>query len=163
MAVNVSARQFRQPGFIDQVLLVLARTGADPHLLKLELTESMLLSDVDDVIGKMAALKAHGVGFALDDFGTGYSSLRYLKLLPIDQAKIDRSFVQDMLHSRHAASIVRAIVNLAYSLDLAVVAEGVETREQWRALEAIGCSAFQGYLFGRPAPLAHGAATAALV
>ena len=163
MAVNVSARQFRQPGFIDQVLLVLARTGADPHLLKLELTESMLLSDVDDVIGKMAALKAHGVGFALDDFGTGYSSLRYLKLLPIDQLKIDRSFVQDMLHSRHAASIVRAIVNLAYSLDLAVVAEGVETREQWRALEAIGCSAFQGYLFGRPAPLAHGAATAALV
>jgi diguanylate cyclase (GGDEF)-like protein/PAS domain S-box-containing protein len=153
MAVNVSARQFRQPGFIDQVLMVLQRTGADPRLLKLELTESMLLTDMDDVIGKMAALRAHGVGFALDDFGTGYSSLRYLKLLPIDLLKIDRSFVQDMLHSRHAASIVRAIVNLAYSLDLAVVAEGVETREQWTALEAIGCTAFQGYLFGRPAPI----------
>ncbi|MYN42889.1 EAL domain-containing protein [Duganella sp. FT109W] len=151
MAVNVSARQFRQPGFIDQVRAVLQRTGADPRLLKLELTESMLLADMDDVIGKMAALRAHGVSFALDDFGTGYSSLRYLKLLPIDQLKIDRSFVQDMLHSRHAASIVRAIVNLAYSLDLAVVAEGVETRAQWRALEAIGCTAFQGYLFGRPA------------
>ncbi len=152
MAVNVSARQFRQPGFVDQVLMVLQRTGADPRLLKLELTESMLLTDVDDVIGKMSALRAHGVGFALDDFGTGYSSLRYLKLLPIDQLKIDRSFVQDMLHSRHAASIVRAIVNLAYGLDLAVVAEGVETRAQWTALEAIGCTAFQGYLFGRPAP-----------
>nr|WP_315250841.1 EAL domain-containing protein [uncultured Duganella sp.] len=152
MAVNVSARQFRQPGFVDQVLMVLQRTGADPRLLKLELTESMLLTDMDDIIGKMAALQARGVGFALDDFGTGYSSLRYLKLLPIDQLKIDRSFVQDMLHSRHAASIVRAIVNLANSLDLAVVAEGVETRAQWSALEVIGCTAFQGYLFGRPAP-----------
>lgn len=153
MAVNVSARQFRQPGFVDQVLMVLQRTGADPNLLKLEVTESMLLTDMDDVIGKMAALKARGVGFALDDFGTGYSSLRYLKLLPIDQLKIDRSFVQDMLHSRHAASIVRAIISLASSLDLAVVAEGVETRDQWNALEAIGCAAFQGYLFGRPAPI----------
>jgi len=154
MAVNVSARQFRQPDFIGQVTMVLQRTGADPGLLKLELTESMLLKDVDDVIGKMAALKAHGVGFALDDFGTGYSSLRYLKLLPIDQLKIDRSFVQDMLHSRHAASIVRAIINLAASMDLAVVAEGVESREQWVALEAMGCAAFQGYFFGRPAPAA---------
>ncbi len=152
MAVNVSARQFRQPGFIEQVLMVLQRTGADPCLLKLELTESMLLKDIDDVIGKMAALKARGVGFALDDFGTGYSSLRYLKLLPIDQLKIDRSFVQDMLHSCHAASIVRAIINLADSMDLAVVAEGVESREQWIALEAMGCGTFQGYFFGRPAP-----------
>jgi EAL domain-containing protein (putative c-di-GMP-specific phosphodiesterase class I) len=101
----------------------------------------------------MTTLKAHGVGFALDDFGTGYSSLSYLKLLPIDQLKIDRSFVHDMLHTRHASSIVRAIITLAYSMDLAVVAEGVETREQWSALEAFGCAAFQGYLFGRAVPL----------
>jgi diguanylate cyclase (GGDEF)-like protein len=153
MAVNVSARQFRQPAFVDQVLAVLERTGADPRLLKLELTESMLLTDMDDVIAKMTTLKAHGVGFALDDFGTGYSSLSYLKLLPIDQLKIDRSFVHDMLHTRHASTIVRAIVTLAYSMDLAVVAEGVETREQWSALEAIGCTSFQGYLFGRAVPL----------
>ncbi|WP_229259954.1 bifunctional diguanylate cyclase/phosphodiesterase [Duganella aquatilis] len=153
MAVNVSARQFRQPAFVDQVLAVLERTGADPRLLKLELTESMLLTDMDDVIAKMTTLKAHGVGFALDDFGTGYSSLSYLKLLPIDQLKIDRSFVHDMLHTRHASSIVRAIITLAYSMDLAVVAEGVETREQWSALEAFGCNAFQGYLFGRAVPL----------
>jgi EAL domain-containing protein (putative c-di-GMP-specific phosphodiesterase class I) len=98
-------------------------------------------------------LKAHGVGFALDDFGTGYSSLSYLKLLPIDQLKIDRSFVHDMLHTRHASSIVRAIITLAYSMDLAVVAEGVETREQWQALEAFGCNAFQGFLFGRATPV----------
>nr|WP_315251474.1 EAL domain-containing protein [uncultured Duganella sp.] len=155
MAVNVSARQFRQPAFVDQVLAVLERTGADPRQLKLELTESMLLTDMDDVIAKMTTLKAHGVGFALDDFGTGYSSLSYLKLLPIDQLKIDRSFVHDMLHTRHASSIVRAIITLAYSMDLAVVEEGVETREQWSALEAFGCNAFQGYLFGRAAPLAE--------
>jgi diguanylate cyclase (GGDEF)-like protein/PAS domain S-box-containing protein len=153
MAVNVSARQFRQPAFVDQVLAVLDRTGADPRLLKLELTESMLLTDMDDVIAKMTTLKAHGVGFALDDFGTGYCSLSYLKLLPIDQLKIDRSFVHDMLHTRHASSIVRAIITLAYSMDLAVVAEGVETREQWEALEAFGCNAFQGFLFGRATPV----------
>jgi diguanylate cyclase (GGDEF)-like protein/PAS domain S-box-containing protein len=154
MAVNVSARQFRQAAFVEQVLQVLERTGADPRLLKLELTESMLLTDMDDVIAKMTTLKAHGVGFSLDDFGTGYSSLSYLKLLPIDQLKIDRSFVHDMLHTKHACSTVRAIITLAYSMDLDVVAEGVETREQWSALEAIGCTAFQGYLFGRAAPLA---------
>ncbi|RZT11017.1 PAS domain S-box-containing protein/diguanylate cyclase (GGDEF) domain-containing protein [Duganella sp. CF402] len=155
MAVNVSARQFRQPAFVEHVLAVLDRTGADPRLLKLELTESMLLTDMDDVIAKMTTLKAHGVGFALDDFGTGYSSLSYLKLLPIDQLKIDRSFVHDMLHTRHASSIVRAVITLAYSMDLAVVAEGVETREQWEALEAFGCNAFQGYLFGRAKPVAE--------
>jgi diguanylate cyclase (GGDEF)-like protein/PAS domain S-box-containing protein len=154
MAVNVSARQFRQQAFVGQVLQVLERSGADPRLLKLELTESMLLTDMDEVIARMTTLKAHGVGFALDDFGTGYSSLSYLKLLPIDQLKIDRSFVHDMLLTRHASSIVHAIVMLARSMDLEVVAEGVENREQWSALEAIGCTAFQGYLFGRAAPAA---------
>jgi diguanylate cyclase (GGDEF)-like protein/PAS domain S-box-containing protein len=154
MAVNVSARQFRQQAFVVQVLQVLERTGADPRLLKLELTESMLLTDMDEVIARMTTLKAHGVGFALDDFGTGYSSLSYLKLLPIDQLKIDRSFVHDMLLTRHASSIVNAIVMLARSMDLEVVAEGVENRDQWSALEAIGCTAFQGYLFGRAEPAA---------
>ncbi|MFZ6648845.1 bifunctional diguanylate cyclase/phosphodiesterase [Undibacterium sp. TJN25] len=153
MAVNVSARQFRQPAFVEKVLSILERTGADPYLLKLELTESMLLTDMDDVIVKMTTLKQHGVSFALDDFGTGYSSLSYLQLLPIAQLKIDRSFVQDMLHTRHASSIVRAIVTLAHSMDLNVVAEGVENHEQWSALADIGCKAFQGYFFGRPVPV----------
>ncbi|TFW15866.1 EAL domain-containing protein [Duganella callida] len=155
MAVNVSARQFRHAAFVDGVLAVLDRSGADPRLLKLELTESMLVAEIDEVIAKMTTLKAHGVGFSLDDFGTGYSSLSYLKLLPIDQLKIDRSFVHDMLLTRHASSIVRSIITLASSMDLDVVAEGVETREQWSALEAFGCHAFQGYLFGRAAPAAE--------
>jgi len=103
IAVNISARQFRQPAFAEQVLAVVASSGADPRLLKLELTETMLLSDMDDVIVKMTALKARGIGFALDDFGTGYCSLNYLRRLPIEQLKIDRSFVQDMLHTRRAS------------------------------------------------------------
>ena len=153
IAVNVSARQFRQPAFAERVLQIIARSGADPHLLKLELTESMLLTDVDDVIGKMTLLKSRGVGFSLDDFGTGYSSLSYLKRLPIDQLKIDRSFVHDMLHTPHASTIVRTIVSLAHSMGLQVVAEGVESREQWDSLRLIGCAGLQGYLFGRAVPV----------
>jgi EAL domain-containing protein (putative c-di-GMP-specific phosphodiesterase class I) len=153
IAVNVSARQFRQPDFTQGVLDILNRTGANPRRLKLELTESMLLTDVDDLIRKMSVLKEIGVGFSLDDFGTGYSSLSYLKKLPLDQLKIDRSFVQDMLLTPHASSIVRTIVSLAHSMGLNVVAEGVETAEQWAALRKIGCATFQGYLFGKPAPL----------
>ncbi|OWY28564.1 EAL domain-containing protein [Herbaspirillum robiniae] len=151
IAVNVSARQFRQPEFTQRVLHILERTGANPRRLKLELTESMLLTDVDDLIRKMSQLKERGVGFSLDDFGTGYSSLSYLKKLPLDQLKIDRSFVQDMLLTPHASSIVRTIVSLAQSMGLQVVAEGVETAEQWAALRKIGCATFQGYLFGKPA------------
>jgi diguanylate cyclase (GGDEF)-like protein/PAS domain S-box-containing protein len=150
IAVNVSARQFRQPEFTRRILQIIERTGANPRRLKLELTESMLLTDVEDLIHKMSMLKTHGVGFSLDDFGTGYSSLSYLKRLPIDQLKIDRSFVQDMLLTPHASSIVRTIVNLAQSMGLQVVAEGVETAEQWAALKKIGCGNFQGYLFARP-------------
>ncbi|MBP0598046.1 EAL domain-containing protein [Herbaspirillum sp. LeCh32-8] len=152
IAVNVSARQFRQPDFTQRVLEILNRTGANPRRLKLELTESMLLTDVDDLICKMGVLKEVGVSFSLDDFGTGYSSLSYLKKLPLDQLKIDRSFVQDMLLTPHASSIVRTIVSLAHSMGLNVVAEGVETAEQWAALRKIGCTTFQGYLFGKPAP-----------
>ncbi len=149
LAVNVSARQFRQPDFVDQVMAVLEHTGANPQKLKLELTESLLLDNVEDIIAKMAALKAEGVGFALDDFGTGYSSLSYLKRLPLDQLKIDRSFVQDVLSDPNDAAIARTIVALAQSLGLEVIAEGVETEAQRAFLASQGCHAYQGYLFSR--------------
>jgi diguanylate cyclase (GGDEF)-like protein/PAS domain S-box-containing protein len=153
LAVNVSARQFRHPDFVEQVLAVLHQTGANPQKLKLELTESLLLDDVEDIIAKMTALKAHGVGFSLDDFGTGYSSLSYLKRLPLDQLKIDQSFVRDVLTDPDDAAIARTIVALAQSLRLDVIAEGVETEEQRDFLERNGCHAYQGYLFSRPLPL----------
>lgn len=153
LAVNVSGRQLRLPDFVAVVQGVLARTGAPADRLKLELTESLLLDNKEDTIVKMAALKACGVRFSLDDFGTGYSSLAYLKRLPLDQLKIDQSFVQDMVHEPRDAAIVRTIVSLAESLKLNVVAEGVETAEQRDCLARHGCLAYQGYLFGRPAPI----------
>ena len=122
-------------------------------MLKLELTESLLLDDVDDTIAKMSALRARGVGFSLDDFGTGYSSLAYLKRLPLDQLKIDRSFVRDLLTDPNDAEIARAIINMADSLGLSVIAEGVETEAQRACLANQGCHAYQGYLFGRPGPV----------
>lgn len=152
LAVNVSARQFRQHDFAEGVLATLARTGAAPGRLKLELTESLLLADVDDSIAKMSILKAQGVSFSLDDFGTGYSSLAYLKSLPIDQLKIDRSFVRDLLTDPNDAAIARAIVTLAGSLGLTVIAEGVETAEQRDCLAQQGCNTYQGYYFGCPMP-----------
>ncbi len=151
LAVNVSAAQLRQSDFVGQVLLALKRSGAAASRLKLELTESMLLNDVEDIIQKMNALKGHGIGFLLDDFGTGYSSLAYLNRLPLELLKIDRSFVRDVLVDANAATIARTIVTLAYSLGLAVIAEGVETKEQHEFLLAHGCRTFQGYLFGHPA------------
>ena len=153
VAVNVSARQFRQPDFAAQVLHTLRETGANPRRLKLELTESLLLGDIEDTIGRMVQLKREGVGFALDDFGTGYSSLGYLKRLPLDQVKIDRGFVRDVLTDPNDAAIVRTILALAQSLDLDVVAEGVETAGQLGFLRLHGCEQFQGYLFGRPGPI----------
>ncbi len=153
IAVNVSARQFHQRDFVSDVLATLARAGANPRRLKLELTESLLVRDVEDVIEKMSALKAHGVGFSLDDFGTGYSSLSYLKRLPLDQLKIDQSFVRDILLDADDAAIARMIVALANSLGLAVIAEGVETEAQKAFLAAQGCDAYQGYLFSRPLPV----------
>ncbi|NBX21281.1 MAG: EAL domain-containing protein [Betaproteobacteria bacterium] len=150
LAVNVSARQFRDPEFVPVVLDVLSRTGADPQRLKLELTESMLIDEVDSVIAKMTALKAHGVGFSLDDFGTGYSSLAYLKRLPLDQLKIDQSFVRDVLTDPNDAAISRMVIVLAETLGLSVIAEGVETQAQRDALAALGCPAFQGNYFSRP-------------
>ncbi|EGV17605.1 bifunctional diguanylate cyclase/phosphodiesterase [Thiocapsa marina] len=153
LAVNISARQFRRTDFVDQVLTCIRDTGADPSRLKLEITESLLLDDVEDTVAKMIALKARGVGFALDDFGTGYSSLSYLKRLPFDQLKIDRSFVLDVLTDTNAAAIARTIIALGRTLELAVIAEGVETEEQRDWLAAHGCHAYQGYFFGRPEPL----------
>ena len=153
IAVNVSARQFRQPDFVHMVQKVLQTTGATAHHLELELTESQLVDDVPSVIAKMTALKALGVRLSLDDFGTGYSSLSMLKRLPLNQLKIDQSFVADLLTDSQDANIVRAIVAMGESLDLQVIAEGVETQEQRDALLNLGCRHFQGYLFGRPAPL----------
>jgi diguanylate cyclase (GGDEF)-like protein/PAS domain S-box-containing protein len=153
LAVNVSARQFRQEDFVERLLGIVRHAGIDPRRLKLELTESMLLNDVEQTIGRMQALKKHGIGFSLDDFGTGYSSLSYLQRLPLDQLKIDQCFVRDMLRTQHAASIVQTVVQLATSLGLHVVAEGVEEEAQWAQLRALGCSTFQGYLFGPPMPL----------
>ena len=150
VAVNVSARQFRQPTFVSEVREILAETGANPHRLKIELTESMLLGDLECTIERMTQLQRDGVSFALDDFGTGYSSLSYLKRLPLDQVKIDQSFVRDVLTDPNDAAIVRTILALADSLDLVAVAEGVETTGQMGFLRLHGCEQFQGYLFGRP-------------
>ncbi|HLX01747.1 MAG TPA: EAL domain-containing protein, partial [Trinickia sp.] len=153
IAVNVSAQQFREPDFVDKVLAAIDQTGARPDRLKLELTESVLVDNVQDITGKMAALKERGVVFSLDDFGTGYSSLSYLKLLPLDQLKIDRSFVRDVLVDPNDAAIARTIVALAQSLGLGVLAEGVETEAQRDFLAAAGCHAYQGYYFCRPLPI----------
>ncbi|MDM4768022.1 GGDEF domain-containing phosphodiesterase [Pelomonas sp. SE-A7] len=155
LAVNVSARQFQQADFVTQVLGVLQRTAIDPERLKLELTESLLAHNVEDLIAKMVALKARGIGFSLDDFGTGYSSLSYLKRLPLDDLKVDASFVRDVLHDPSDAAIARTIVTLARSLDLGVIAEGVETEPQRAFMAGIGCPQFQGWLYSRPLPLAQ--------
>jgi len=153
VAVNVSAHQFHQRDFVDRVLSVLRDTGANPQQLKLELTESLLVANVEDVIEKMFALKAKGVGFSLDDFGTGFSSLSYLKRMPLDQLKIDRSFVRDVLSDPNDAAIAKTIIALAQSLGLDVIAEGVETAAQRDFLRQVGCHAYQGYFFGRPLPI----------
>ncbi|MFA6311107.1 MAG: EAL domain-containing protein [Sterolibacterium sp.] len=155
VAVNVSARQFRQADFVDQVTAVLDATGANPRRLKLELTESLLVDDVESVILKMVALRGKGVGFSLDDFGTGYSSLSYLKRLPLDQLKIDQGFVRGVLTDPNDAAIAKMVMALADSMGLAVIAEGVEIEGQRSFLARHGCHAYQGYLFSRPLPLAE--------
>jgi diguanylate cyclase (GGDEF)-like protein/PAS domain S-box-containing protein len=153
LAVNVSARQFHQADFADQVLTILERTGARAERLKLELTETVLITNVEDVIAKMQTLKARGVGFSLDDFGTGYSSLSYLKRLPLDQLKIDQGFVRDILIDPDDAAIARMVIALGSSMGLKVVAEGVETQAQCDFLAGLGCHHYQGYLFSPPLPL----------
>lgn len=156
LSVNVSARQLRQPDFVELVLAVLDRTGAPPGQLKLEITESLLLHDIEDTIAKMQALKAAGVGFSLDDFGTGYSSLAYLTRLPLDELKIDRSFVSKLETDDNSVVICAATISLAHSLRLKVVAEGVETDAERYLLTTVHrCDFLQGYLFSKPLPLAQ--------
>lgn len=152
VSVNVSARQLHQDEFVEQVLATLGTSGADPKLLKLELTESLLVSNIEATSAKMKALKAHGVGFALDDFGTGYSSLAYLKQLPLDLLKIDRSFVRDILLDANDLAIATMIIALSESMGLPVIAEGVESQAQLDCLIGIGCKAYQGYLLSPPLP-----------
>jgi EAL domain-containing protein (putative c-di-GMP-specific phosphodiesterase class I) len=153
LAVNVSAKQFRQSDFVGRVSGCIQHHAINPSLLKLELTESLLLEDINDTIATMNQLMTIGVQFSLDDFGTGYSSLQYLKRLPFGQLKIDQSFVRDIGSSDSDRAIVKTIIAMAHSLNLNVIAEGVETQEQLKFLLKHGCTHFQGYLFGKPLPI----------
>lgn len=153
IAVNVSVRQLRQFDFVNQVLSIVHESGANPERLKLELTESILVDNVEDTIVKMKSLRDSGVRFSLDDFGTGYSSLSYLKRLPLDQLKIDQAFVRDILVDANDAAIATMVVALSESMSLSVIAEGVETEAQRECLNKLGCHNYQGYLFGRPVPI----------
>ncbi len=150
LAVNISPAQFNHPSFVDVVNSTLALTGANPSAVMLEITENMIIKDIADVIEKMQRLKQKGIRFSIDDFGTGYSSLSYLKRLPINQLKIDRSFVQDIVDNENDAAIVNTIISLANNLKLEIIAEGVETLAQVNSLVGSGCDAFQGYWFSRP-------------
>lgn len=155
LAVNVSARQFRQPDFVDQVQQALRQARAEPQQLKMELTESLVLHDIEDSIQKMRRLRELGVRFSMDDFGTGYSSLSSLKRLPIDQLKIDQSFIHELISNPDDAVIVQTIIAMAKNLSMDVIAEGVETEEQRLILSNYDCSTYQGYLFSKPLPLAQ--------
>jgi diguanylate cyclase (GGDEF)-like protein/PAS domain S-box-containing protein len=153
LAVNVSAKQFRKTDFVDQVRRILFETRAKPSHLKIELTESTVLENVEDTIAKMRELKLLGISFSMDDFGTGYSSLQYLKRLPLDQIKIDQSFVRDITTDPNDAAIVQTIIAMTEAMGLNVIAEGVETKEQQEFLNLRGCHAYQGYFFGKPMPI----------
>ena len=154
LAVNVSTRQFYQPDFVEQVLNILTKSGVDPSKLKFELTESVVMDDINDTIIKMHALRECGLRFALDDFGTGYSSLSYLTQLPLDQLKIDQSFVRNIGLQESDALIAQTIIGMAQNLGMEVIAEGVETEAQRKFLAQHGCLLYQGYLFGKPMPIA---------
>jgi EAL domain-containing protein (putative c-di-GMP-specific phosphodiesterase class I) len=155
LAVNVSPHQFRHPRFIEQVSSAIEQAGIDPTRLELEITESLLIDDTGSVIKRMQTLRDIGLRFSLDDFGTGYASLGYLKLLPIYQLKIDQSFVREVLTDPNDEAIVKTIIALAASLELDVIAEGVETAEQAQRVQQLGCKVFQGYYYGEPAPAEH--------
>jgi EAL domain-containing protein (putative c-di-GMP-specific phosphodiesterase class I) len=152
ISVNVSPSQFAHHAFVDDLIKILQVSGAPPNRLKLEITEGIFVTNKEEVAEKLHQLKAVGVKIALDDFGTGYSSLSYLKTLPLDQLKIDQSFLKDLMTDPVDSAIVQTILNLAAILGIAVVAEGVEYEGQYKALAGLGCKYFQGYLFGRPAP-----------
>ena len=152
LCVNISPRQFRQHEFVERVAKSLKDSRLPNAMLKLEVTEGIVIQNIDDTVGKMLRLKKHGVSFAMDDFGTGYSSLTYLKRLPVDMLKIDQSFVRDATSDPNDAEIIRAIIAMARSLDLELIAEGVEQQEQLDFLQALGCHLYQGYLFSKPLP-----------
>ncbi|MEQ7918655.1 EAL domain-containing protein [Xanthomonas sp. WHRI 1810A] len=154
VSVNISPRQFQVPSFLATVKVLLAESGLEPRLLELEITEGVLVKDIERTRETLSALRDLGVGISVDDFGTGYSSLAYLKHLPVDVLKIDKSFVRTMLEDKSDAAIVSTIITLAQSLGLSLVAEGVETEEQALALIALGCNLMQGYLYSRPVPFA---------
>jgi predicted signal transduction protein with EAL and GGDEF domain len=153
LAVNVSPIQFNQSSFVEDVITIIHACGINPHKLKLELTESSLLKNVEYSIEKMQRLQDAGIGFSMDDFGIGYSSLSYLKKLPLDQLKIDQTFVRDIAIDPNDAVIVRTIIAMAENMNLNVIAEGVETELQKQFLEQNGCLMFQGFYFGRPMPV----------
>lgn len=155
LSVNVSPRQFRQPTFINRIQSILASTGTDPTHLTLEVTENLILGDIHQTIATMSELKTLGIHFSIDDFGTGYSSLAYLKRLPLNELKIDKSFVRDASRDPNDAALVEAIIAVARHFNLAIVAEGVETLEQANFLKARGCNFYQGYLYGKPVPMSE--------
>jgi EAL domain-containing protein (putative c-di-GMP-specific phosphodiesterase class I) len=153
LSVNISPKQFGAEWFVNEIAEILRDTGADASLLQLEITEGMLLTDIEETITKMTQLRKLGVSFALDDFGTGYSSLFYLQRLPLNVLKIDQSFVQDLGLNARSEAIVRTVIQMSRSLGLDVLAEGVETEAQRQVLAQWGCTNYQGYLFGRPVPI----------
>ena len=153
LSVNVSAKQYRQTDFVAQVASVIQRYAINPKFLKLELTESILIEDIEAIIVTMKSLSEMGIQFSLDDFGTGYSSLQYLKRLPLYQLKIDQSFVRDITVDNNDKEIVITIIRMAQAMNLHVIAEGVETEQQRYFLEQQECLAYQGYLFGKPMPI----------
>jgi EAL domain-containing protein (putative c-di-GMP-specific phosphodiesterase class I) len=152
VSINISVRQMRHPEFVEQVLSALEQTGANPRNLRFELTESMFVDNFEDVISKMTMLEANGLRFSVDDFGTGFSSLSYLKRLPIDEVKIERSFVRDIVTDGNSGAIAESIILLSRALGLSVIAEGVETEEQRDYLAKLGCTSYQGWLFSRALP-----------
>ena len=159
LSINVSPRQFHQANFVDQVKSVIKETGAEPRYLEFELTEGILIENVENVSHKMRELKKLGFRFAIDDFGTGYSSLTYLKQLPLDRLKIDQSFVRDLLTDTSDALIVETIIAMASHLKLEVIAEGVENPEEFAFLLDKGCFQYQGYYFSKPLPFTEFDAT----
>ncbi|CUS48368.1 EAL domain, c-di-GMP-specific phosphodiesterase class I (or its enzymatically inactive variant) [Idiomarinaceae bacterium HL-53] len=157
LSVNVSPRQFYQHDFVERVLNDIEKSAIEPSRLKLELTESLVLEDMQVVVDKMRQLKAHGVRFSMDDFGTGYSSLSYLSFLPFDEVKIDQAFIRRAATEEHARdwTIVEAIIGITRNLGMEVIAEGVETQAQCERLKASGCLRYQGYLFSKPSPISE--------
>ncbi|MEO1962367.1 MAG: GGDEF domain-containing phosphodiesterase [Cycloclasticus sp.] len=153
IAINVSPIEFNEDSFVSNVLTATARHDINPQLLKLELTETMMVDDIEGIIAKMNLLKANGVQFSMDNFGTGYSSLQYLRQLPLNQLKIDQSFVRDLEHDEQDRSIVQTIIVMGKALGLNVIAEGVENTQQQEMLLEFGCNNYQGYLFAKPMPI----------